>query len=209
MKPSWDARNPYKLRKRIVDGAWDLMVRIKYPKLALLGAVAVTAFLLFKEESMQAFFHRLGDLGYLSAFFGGSLFAFGFGAPFGVAILVTIANDVNIVIAAIVGGIGALSSDYLLFKFIRMTFSDEIHRLKSSVPFRVVDGYFFRKLPAKISFYLSMGIAGMVIASPLPDEIGVVMLAGLAAVSDRAFAVLSFALNTMGIFFVLAVGSVV
>lgn len=96
----------YRLSKRIVDAFWDLFVKIKYPKLAMLGVATATAFLLFRDPTVQSFFHSLGDLGYLSAFLGGMLFAFGFGAPFGVAILLTIADDVNILICGIVGGMG-------------------------------------------------------------------------------------------------------
>jgi uncharacterized membrane protein YdjX (TVP38/TMEM64 family) len=197
---------PYKLSKRIVDGVWDLFVLLRYPKILLLTITVLLAYFLFRTESTQGFFHGLGDFGYLSAFFGGMLFAFGFGAPFGVAILATIANDVNVFIGAVLGGLGALLSDYLLFKFIRLTFNDEIERFKNSKSFGLFHGLLIRRIPPKISFYISLGIAGIVIASPLPDEFGVALLAGLTTVRERTFAIISFALNTIGILAVLWVG---
>ena len=115
--------------KRIVDWIWDALVLIKYPKLVMLALVTVVAFALFRDDGVQSFFHELGDMEYLSAFFGGMLFAFGFGAPFGVAILLTISGDVNLLAAGVIAGTGALVSDLLLFKFVRMTFQDEIDRL--------------------------------------------------------------------------------
>jgi len=196
----------YKLSKRIVDGLWDLFVLIKYPKLLLLAITTFLAYGLFQDHGIQSFFHSLGDLGYLSAFFGGMLFAFGFGAPFGVAILATIADEVNILVAAGVGGLGALLSDYLLFKFIRITFNEEIQRFKESKAFTIFNGLLVRRIPPKVAFYISLGIAGLMIASPLPDEIGVAMLAGITTVRERTFAVISFTLNTIGVLFILGIG---
>lgn len=199
----------YRLSKRIVDGLWDLFVFVKYPKLVLLASTVFLAGGLFSNDDVQASFHSLGDLGYVSALFGGMLFAFGFGAPFGVAILATIADDVNILVGAAIGGFGALVTDYLLFKFIRLTFNDEIARFKNSKMFGLFQGLLIRRIPPKVSFYISIGIAGIVIASPLPDEVGVAMLAGLTTVRERTFAMISFVLNTLGILVVLGVGLLV
>ncbi len=199
----------YKWSKRLADGLWDLFVLLKYPKIFLLAITVVLAYVLFRTESTQSYFHHLGDFGYLSAFFGGMLFAFGFGAPFGVAILATIANDVNILVGAVMGGFGALLSDYILFKFIRLTFNDEIQRFRNSKSFALFHGMLVRRIPPKISFYISLGIAGIVIASPLPDEFGVALLAGITTVRERTFAAMAFALNTLGILVILQIGTAV
>lgn len=196
----------YKLSKRIVDGLWDLFVLLKYPKIILLAISILLAYVLFRTDSVQSFFHGLEEFGYVSSFFGGMLFAFGFGAPFGVAILATIADDVNIVIGGILGGLGALLSDYLLFKFIRITFTDEIERFKNSKAFGLFRGLLVRRVPPKMSFYISLGIAGLVIASPLPDEFGVALLAGITTVKETTFAVAAFSLNTIGILVVMGLG---
>lgn len=195
-----------KLSKRTVDGLWDLFVRIRYPKMLLLGIMVFLAYGLFQEESVQEYFHGLKEYGYASAFAGGALFAVGFGAPFGVAILVTIADEVNILLAGLLGGLGALLSDYLIFKFIKVTFNDEIMRFRNSKAYTLFDGYLIRRMPPKLAFYIAIGIAGFFIASPLPDEIGVAMFAGLTTVKDRTFALIAFTLNTLGIIAVLGIG---
>jgi len=192
--------------KLIIDGLWDLFVLIKYPKIILMATLAFIAYGLFQDEGVQSFFHSLGDLGYISAFFGGMMFAFGFGAPFGVALLATIADDVNILFGAVVGGTGALISDYLLFKFIRITFQDEIDRFRDSKAFTMFNGMVKRRMPPRIAFYLSLGVAGFMIASPLPDEFGVTLLAGITTIRMRTFALIAFSLNTLGILVVLGVG---
>jgi uncharacterized membrane protein YdjX (TVP38/TMEM64 family) len=47
-------------------------------------------------------------------------------------------------------------------------------------------------------------MAGFFIASPLPDEIGVSLLAGFTRIEEKKFALVSFALNTLGIIVLLA-----
>ena len=45
---------------------------------------------------------------------------------------------------------------------------------------------------------------GILIASPLPDEIGVIMLAGLTKINFKILAIISFILNTLGILIILS-----
>ena len=205
--PSDPKKRQYRLSKKLVDKVWDLMVKVRYPKIGILALVVVFAYLTFEFDEVQYFFHSLGDLGYVSVFIGGMLFAFGFGAPFGVAILATLADEVNLLTAGVVGGLGALLSDYLLFRFIRVTFNDEIDRFRNSRTFILMDGVVTRRLRPKLVRYISLGVAGFVIASPLPDEIGVAMLASVATVNEKTFAFMSFVLNTLGILAVLAAGT--
>ncbi len=207
--PSDPKMRQYRLSKRLVDSVWNLWVKVRYPKIAALILVVIFAYLIFRLEGVQSFFNGLGDIGYVSVFCGGMLFAFGWGAPFGVAILATVAENVNVLVAGIIGGFGALLSDYLLFKFIRLTFNDEIQRFRNSRAFTFIDGVLLHRFPPKLIRYLSWGFAGFVIASPLPDEIGVSILASIATVDEKTFAVVSYVLNTLGILAVLAAGSVV
>jgi hypothetical protein len=202
-------RPNYRFSKRVVDGIWILFVKVKYPKFLIILFVVILAYWSFSFETVQSFFHSLGGAGYISAFAGGVLFAFGFGAPFGVAILLSIADDVNIFAAAIIAGLGALLSDYLLFKFIRVTFTDEVEKLRRSKPIHLVNGVVRDYLPPKVMSYITAGIAGFVIASPLPDEIGVTILSLMADVRERIFAIISFSLNTIGILAILVAGTVI
>jgi len=57
----------------------------------------------------------------------------------------------------------------------------------------------------KIKAYMLYGVIGLLIASPLPDEIGVVLLAGLNHVKQKIFATASFILHIIGIFLLLGI----
>jgi uncharacterized membrane protein YdjX (TVP38/TMEM64 family) len=193
-------------RSRMLSGLWDLFVLVKYPKLVLLVIMTFLAYGMFRNEGVQTYFHSLGDMGYLAAFVGGGLFAFGFGAPFGVAMLATIANDVDILMAAVAGGGGALVTDFLTFKFVRLTFKDEVVKFKGSTAHGLFTAMLRHRVPTKVAFYIVVALAGLAIVSPLPDEFGVALLAGLTTVSERQFAAVAFVLNTIGILIVLTIG---
>jgi len=60
-----------------------------------------------------------------------------------------------------------------------------------------------RNVNEKIRIYLMYAFAGILIASPLPDEAGVTMLAGLTKISVKSLALISFILNTLGIIILL------
>jgi uncharacterized membrane protein YdjX (TVP38/TMEM64 family) len=51
--------------------------------------------------------------------------------------------------------------------------------------------------------YILWSFAGLLIASPLPDEIGVTLVSGLTEIRLRTFAALCFVLNTIGILIIL------
>lgn len=178
---------------------------IKYPKLLLLLACFTAAYLLFEHGFFSNLAEILNGHGYLSALLGGILFSFGFTAPFGVGIFIEIAPYVHPLIAAPIAGFGALLSDYCIFSLIRFSvFHDEIHLLKSSRIISWIIGLFHHeRLSERFRRTLLWSFAGLVIASPLPDEFGVMMVSGISSVRLREFSILCFLLNSAGIFLIL------
>jgi uncharacterized membrane protein YdjX (TVP38/TMEM64 family) len=158
----------------------------------------ILAYILFRNPFIQDPISHLGTLGYFSIFIAGMLFAFGFTAPFSVGFFITL-NPSNVWIAGIIGGFGALVSDLIIFNTIKISFEDEFKRLRNSKSFVKIKGLIERNLNERIKVYLMYVFAGILIASPLPDEIGVTMLAGLTKISTRMLVTISFFLNTMGI----------
>lgn len=177
-------------------------LKIKYPKLLLLLLTFVAAYFLFRGREFPAFYNALLSLGYLGTFLSGVLFAYGFTAAPATAVLLVLAKGQNIVISGIVGGIGAMLGDLVIFNFIRASFSDELKRMSKERVVRYING----SVSGLLKKYLTPVVAGFIIASPLPDEIGVSLLAASANVSIRVFSALSFLLNTVGIFVVLGFG---
>jgi hypothetical protein len=180
------------------------LLKFKYPKLLLLGLSIILSYWLFKYPGVFEFFSGLGGLSYLGVFIAGMLFAFGFSAAFAVGFFLALSPS-NIWLAALVGGLGALLSDILIFRFIRLSFQEEFKRVKKITIARRFEDLIERSLGKKIKIYLMYVFAGFLIASPLPDEAGVIMLSGLTKVKERFVALISFVLNTIGIFIILSI----
>lgn len=178
---------------------------MRYPKIALLVSSFCVAAVLFELGIFHAFVENLNGHGYFSTFIGGILFSFGFSAPFGLGILLESGKEVHPLLGAIVGGIGALCTDFFLFQTARWTsIHDELHRLRDTRVVQYVHGLLHHEsISERMREYILWSFAGLLIASPLPDEIGVTLVSGLTEIRLRTFAALCFVLNTIGILIIL------
>jgi len=134
------------------------------------------------------------------------LFSFGFTTPFAIGYFI-VASPSNIYLAAIVGGFGALISDLLIFKVIRFSFMEEFKRLEKTQAIKRVQVLLSNRFLSKVKIYLLWAFAGFVIASPLPDELGVSMLAGLTKIKTSTLGIISFIMSSLGIFVMLLIGA--
>jgi uncharacterized membrane protein YdjX (TVP38/TMEM64 family) len=179
----------------------------KFPKLIGMLVCIILAYIMFHTFTFQNFATNLGDSVNLGIFIAGMLFAFGFTAPFAVAFFVAVAPYTNLVDAAFIGGFGALIADLVIFEVIRFSLMDEFQRIRGYHLFRTFDKAYKRSVPFRLRTYITVVLAGIIIASPLPDEIGVTMLAGFTEIKRSTFAIISFLLNSLGIAIVLFLGS--
>ena len=175
----------------------------KYPKFLILFITFLIAYLLFNGRTNPKFHLFVVSLGFLGTFLTGILFTYGFTAAPATAIFLILAKEQNILLAGLIGGMGALLGDLLIFNFIRHSFRDEVRKISREK----LMVYASHKTPSFLKRYLLMVVAGFIIASPLPDEIGVTLLAASKSLSAKVFSVISYVLNTAGIFVILAVGS--
>ncbi len=182
-----------------------ILSRIKYPKLLLLLLTFIFAYFLFKERNFMPFHNFLLDFGYYGTFLAGIFFTYGFTAAPATAVLLILAKEQNILLAGFIAGFGALAGDLIIFNFIRHSFADEIDKLSKEKAIT----RFNNKIPGLLTKYLILITAGFIIASPLPDEIGVSLLAASSSISTRLFSIISYTLNTIGIFVILLIGSLI
>ena len=178
-------------------------MNLKYPKFSLLTLTIIAAYLIFDGRNVLVFDDALLSLGYFGTFITGIFYAYGFTAAPATAIFLILAKEQNILIAGLIGGLGALLSDLLIFKFIRHSFSDEIEKLRNEKLFMAINW----TIPKQVKSFFFPVLAAFIIASPLPDEMGVPLMAASTRISARAFSAISFSLNTFGIFMILLIGS--
>ncbi len=181
--------------------------RIKYPKFLLLILIFILtfflAYILFHHREFLLINNFLLSLGPLGAFIAGIFFPYGFTAAPATAVLLIIAKDQNILVSGFLAGFGALLSDLLIFRFIRSSFKDELKLLSKEKIFLKIGNYF----PQKINNFLIDFVAAIFIASPLPNEIGVSLMATSRTISTKIFSIFCYILNTAGIFIILLIGN--
>ncbi|MBI2590893.1 MAG: hypothetical protein HYW33_03385 [Candidatus Blackburnbacteria bacterium] len=95
---------------------------------------------------------------------------------------------------ALAAGLGAVVSDFFIFKFVKNNLVREVQPLYNTLGGKGINHvlhtrYFSWTLPF---------VGALIIASPLPDEIGVSLM-GLSKMKAWQFLAISFALNALGI----------
>ncbi len=135
--------------------------------------------------------------GIIASFFAGIFFTSAFTLGPATVALTHIASYTPIPTVALWGGLGALCGDLILFFFIRDRFTNDLMRaLKPSFVKHVLHSLHFGFLK-----WLSPVIGALIIASPLPDELGVALM-GLSKTRVAVLVPVSFAMNMLGIYLI-------
>lgn len=173
--------------------------KYRYPKLTALLVLILIAYIVFRQPAVSSFLSGLNNLSYLGVFIAGLLFSYGFTTPFAIGLFLTIKPD-SIPIAIILGALGAFLSDFMIFKLIKTSFMDEFREIEETKPMKKFEHLINTKIRKKIKLYLLYVFSGLIIASPLPDEFGVALLAGVGHIKTHTFTILSLFVNAVAIF---------
>ena len=165
-----------------------------YKNLTLLVISIFLAVLMLKSELIKTFILSLGELEYIGAFISGSFFSYGLTTAPAVSMLYIISRNLHPVDVAAFGAIGAFLSDFFIFRFVKYNLSSEIKRLSDKVKFHPHINKNYMKILRKFAPL----IAGIIIASPLPDELAASIL-GSIKVKDKTFILISLISNFIGI----------
>lgn len=179
--------------------------KIKYPKLSLFIISVILVYFLFSGLTYKPLHDALMFLGYFGTFFAGLLYPYALTSAAGTGILLVLAKEQNIILAGVIAGIGVLISDSFLFFFVKHGFSDEVQKLSTTTVVRTVN----RWIPDSFRLYLLVVFACVLIASPLPTEIGILLLASMKNISVKKFVILIFALHACAIFIILLIGGAI
>ncbi|MFA5125839.1 MAG: hypothetical protein WC462_02445 [archaeon] len=200
---AFDAEKRYKKQVFLVFERLNFL-KFKYPKVLLFVLCIIAAYYFFSNDYLSWIISHLGVMSYAGVFICGLLFSFGFTTPFAIAILLKL-NFENIFLAAIIGGLGALISDLIIFRFVKFSFEDEFRKIKGERPFLFLKNGVQKVFPPKLTHYLLLAFAGILFASPLPDEAAILILASLSEINEKKLAIISYICNTLGILIILMI----
>lgn len=183
-----------------MDKVWKSW-KYKNLTLALLGVLV--ALWLSKFEIFHEFLTHLGSAGYAGAFVAGILFVSTFTVATGAVILFTLAEYLHPLEIALLAGLGSVVGDLVIFHLVRDDLSFEIKSLYNRFGGRQIT----RLLHTKYFNWTLPVVGAILIASPLPDEIGVSLM-GIAKMKIYQFILISFVLNMLGIFLLVSAAQV-
>jgi uncharacterized membrane protein YdjX (TVP38/TMEM64 family) len=180
----------------------EFLLRLKYPKLWLLLVLIVLSFFPFLNPTIATWVNNLGQSVYVFVFIAGVLFPIGVLAPFCASFLIN-SHVSNIFVGALVAGLGAVITDLIIFRVIRRLFKKDFARVKQTQLIHL--GSFFSNtfIGKKIVNYISFGLAGWIVAAPLPNDMGKKLVAILSNLSEKELVVLSFIANSAAFLFFL------
>ncbi|MDD3084081.1 MAG: hypothetical protein PHP82_03600 [Candidatus ainarchaeum sp.] len=178
------------------------LLAFKYPKLIIFSLCIVLAIIFFQNDFFLQIVSHLGYMEYAGVFISGLLFSFGFTTPFATAVFIIMKPE-NVFLIAILAGFGAVLSDLIIFKFVNFSFEEEFQKLRKERPFLFVKHRINSNFKSVHVNYFSIVFAGILLASPLPDEAGITILAGLSKISIVKLIILSFFFKTIGILILL------
>lgn len=137
-----------------------------------------------------------------AAFLMGLLFSLTFTAAISTSVFLLLAQTThNPLLIAILGGLGSVAANSIIYKFFKEEIIDDIKFLEKKYARKIAHKIIHSKLVVGLAPY----IGALLLASPLPDEIGILIIAG-ANFKYTKFFLLSFALHTAGILAIVLIG---
>ncbi len=161
----------------------------------------VIAYLLVRTGAISDVVQWADGYLFLKSFVAGMFFTSVFTTAPAVVLLAEIADvSQSVFLVAFVGALGAMTVDLFIFRFIRDNLGDDVFCIIGSERGTKMRSLFRLKFFRWFTFLLG----GLIIASPLPDELGLAML-GLSKTHPRTLIAVSYVFNFLGI---LAIGLV-
>jgi len=168
----------------------------KYPKLLILLLTYLLAFFIFSfGQSLLKFL--LSELSILGIFISGMMYSYAFTGGIATGSFIILVKSHSPILLSLIGGLGAGLSDVIIFKLLKkLKFTNELDNFSKEKIFITIHN----KIPF-ITSKIFLNIAGIItLASPLPDELGVILIERGKHISFKYLFVLGLTANTLGIF---------
>lgn len=166
-----------------------------FADLILLTVSIIFAIFIAKTGLAEDFARSFNGYWWLGIIFAGLFFTSIFTAASSVVLLSMFATTTDLLPLAILGGIGATIGDYVIFLFVKDRISKDLEYLMSLSREKRLSMI----IKTQLFKFFAPFIGALIIATPIPDELGVAML-GLSRISNKLFLVLVFCLHFVGIF---------
>lgn len=152
------------------------------------------AWWLIKSGFIDNFIDGIVGLKFVAEFVAGAFYTSFLTSPISVAMLLVLAKDQDPITLALLAGLGSASVDLLIVKFFRKNLNRDFNTISKQFKLDLVSKIL--KL-LKLDFLIPL-TGALIVASPLPDELGLFLL-GASKLKDYQILILTYVLNTAGI----------
>lgn len=167
------------------------------------GSIALAIFLV-KAGAVEKFLDTTSGFKIVASFIAGMFFTTVFTVAPATIALIALAKSFSPVYVGLIGAFGAMLIDFAIFRFFRDKMS------------RDASGAFTQKTKKRLQALFRYGflkwffvlVGGLIIASPLPDELGLALF-GLAKIKNSLLLPLLFVMNFLGILIIVSLGNVI
>ncbi len=183
------------------------MFNFRYKNIILLLIGIVIAIYLAKTGQVDSLAIKLGEWGYFGSFILGIMFSSSLTVGIATVFLFSLGREFNPLIIAILGGLGAMTGDFLFYRFLKDKLYKELETLFSQIdifPKKQLAGLFANEYFA----WFIPSIAYIIILSPIPDEVGVGLLSTI-EINVKKLLIITFILNTIGIFLIVFLSRII
>ena len=177
----------------------NIPLSVTFEAWMLCASIAGTV-LLIKTNIIADLLSRVRDFDFVASFVSGFFFSSGIVTPPAMVAIIESAKFVPMWEITVVGSIGAVCGDLLLFRFMHSRLLE--YFLQMSLHPRVIR--MARRVAAGPLWWLGPVLGAVVIASPLPDELGLIMM-GMSTIRMVQFVPLAFVANVAGIYLTILV----
>lgn len=173
----------------------------RYRYLALFALSIIIAIFILSSSPVHLFIQQAGEWSYFGAFFVGLFYSYTLTSPLSAATFFVFNNGYNPFFIAIIGGFGAMIGDFFIFKFVKSGILPEAKLLAKDLKMPNLSSPKLIHMLHKFAPF----IAGFIIGSPLPDEVGAAMF-GAIRYDTKKFLIISFICHTLGILAIVLLG---
>jgi hypothetical protein len=160
----------------------------------------IIAFILYETGSFHTILASLQEFGYIGAFIAGMFFVSVFTAAPAAIVLVTFAETLPMLPLVLIAGAGSVAGDMIMLSLINKQMSEGISFFPKE---KGIQKIIKTLRHTKYRFFLTI-VGAIVIASPLPDELGLALM-GVSNIKPVSAVAITFLLNTFGLWLLLSV----
>jgi uncharacterized membrane protein YdjX (TVP38/TMEM64 family) len=168
----------------------------------IVTASVYLAVYLFHLGAIEWLINLAGDNVLLVSLLAGVFFTSFFTTPPAIAVFAGLGEQGNIFVIALVGALGSVLGDSLIFFFVREHVAKDAASIMSGPRLKRI----LRVLRKRRYRRILPVLGALIIASPIPDEIGLALI-GVSTLKRWQFFILSYAMNALGILSILLLGS--